>query len=145
MLVLTMAPRMDSSRFIRDLLTDYFHPFSTFSPVPKRVMNGSETGTLAAAIVSGAPMDLQARTVRYVSAIDAWIAFVDSCLSQNLSSYEACHSVGNLARPSLADGLGYFGEGTPMGEPPDGLAVIRRWHAGNPPELQVEGGCYRLC
>ncbi|BDD55763.1 NADH:ubiquinone oxidoreductase 21kD subunit [Monascus purpureus] len=40
------------------------HGTSTFSPVPKRVMNGSETGTLAAAIVSGAPMDLQARTVR---------------------------------------------------------------------------------
>lgn len=38
---------------------------STFSPVPKRVMNGSEPGeTLAAAVLSGAPTDLQARTVR---------------------------------------------------------------------------------
>lgn len=39
----------------------------TFSPVPKRVMDGSEPGeTLPAAVLSGAPTDLQARTVRYV-------------------------------------------------------------------------------
>ncbi|KAG9665735.1 hypothetical protein KCU81_g2986, partial [Aureobasidium melanogenum] len=38
---------------------------SAFSPVPKRVMDGSEpTETVAAAVVSGAPTDLQARTVR---------------------------------------------------------------------------------
>ena len=38
---------------------------SAFSPVPKRVMDGSEpTETVAAAVVSGAPSDLQARTVR---------------------------------------------------------------------------------
>ncbi|KAL1303503.1 hypothetical protein AAFC00_006879 [Neodothiora populina] len=38
---------------------------SSFSPVPMRVMDGSEPGdTLAAAVVSGAPVDLQARTVR---------------------------------------------------------------------------------
>ncbi|KAF2708789.1 NADH-ubiquinone oxidoreductase-like protein 21 kDa subunit [Pleomassaria siparia CBS 279.74] len=38
---------------------------STFSPVPKRVMDGSEPGeALAAAVLSGAPTDLQARAVR---------------------------------------------------------------------------------
>ncbi|ORY59716.1 ETC complex I subunit conserved region-domain-containing protein [Pseudomassariella vexata] len=38
---------------------------STFTPVPKRVMDGSEEGeVLPAAVLSGAPMELQARTVR---------------------------------------------------------------------------------
>ncbi|EON60820.1 hypothetical protein W97_00029 [Coniosporium apollinis CBS 100218] len=38
---------------------------STFSPIPKRVMDGSEPGvSVAAAVLSGAPIDLQARTVR---------------------------------------------------------------------------------
>ncbi|KAG8166994.1 hypothetical protein KVR01_002683 [Diaporthe batatas] len=38
---------------------------STFTPVPKRVLDGSEeTDVLPAAITSGAPMELQARTVR---------------------------------------------------------------------------------
>ncbi len=41
------------------------HGTSTFSPVPKRVMNGSEPGEITpAAVLSGAPVDLQARTVR---------------------------------------------------------------------------------
>jgi hypothetical protein len=40
---------------------------SSFSPIPKRVMNGSEPGLdTPAAVLSGAPTDLQARTVRYV-------------------------------------------------------------------------------
>ncbi|XPS99655.1 ndufs4 NADH dehydrogenase Fe-S protein subunit [Ascochyta lentis] len=38
---------------------------SNFSPVPKRVMDGSEPGeSVAAAVLSGAPVDLQARQVR---------------------------------------------------------------------------------
>lgn len=38
---------------------------SNFSPVPLRVMDGSEPGeSTAAAVVSGAPIELQARTVR---------------------------------------------------------------------------------
>ncbi|KAI0006801.1 ETC complex I subunit conserved region-domain-containing protein [Xylariaceae sp. FL0662B] len=38
---------------------------STFTPVPKRVMDGSEEGeVLPAAVLSGAPMELQARSVR---------------------------------------------------------------------------------
>lgn len=41
------------------------HGTSQFSPVPKRVMNGSEPGGITpAAVLSGAPVDLQARTVR---------------------------------------------------------------------------------
>jgi NADH dehydrogenase (ubiquinone) Fe-S protein 4 len=41
------------------------HGTSTFSPVPKRVMNGSEPGDITpAAVLSGAPVDLQARVVR---------------------------------------------------------------------------------
>ena len=42
--------------------------YSNFSPIPKRVMDGSEPGdSVAAAVLSGAPIDLQARTVRYVA------------------------------------------------------------------------------
>ncbi|KAF1839521.1 hypothetical protein BDW02DRAFT_585178 [Decorospora gaudefroyi] len=38
---------------------------SNFSPIPKRVMDGSEPGdSVAAAVLSGAPTDLQARSVR---------------------------------------------------------------------------------
>ncbi|RMZ76748.1 hypothetical protein DV737_g4725, partial [Chaetothyriales sp. CBS 132003] len=41
------------------------HGTSTFSPVPIRVMDGSEPGDITpAAVLSGAPLDLQARTVR---------------------------------------------------------------------------------
>ncbi|KAK0119607.1 NADH:ubiquinone oxidoreductase 21kD subunit [Cadophora gregata] len=41
------------------------HASSQFSPVPKRVMNGSEAGeVLSAAVLSGAPIELEARTVR---------------------------------------------------------------------------------
>ena len=40
--------------------------YSTFTPVPKHIQDGSEdTPYIPAAIVSGAPMELQARTVRY--------------------------------------------------------------------------------
>lgn len=37
----------------------------TFTPVPKRIQDGSED-TLPAATISGAPLELQARTVRFV-------------------------------------------------------------------------------
>lgn len=37
----------------------------SFSPVPMRVMDGSEPGdSVPAAVLSGAPTELQARTVR---------------------------------------------------------------------------------
>lgn len=39
--------------------------YRNFSPIPKRVMDGSEPGDITpAAVLSGAPVDLQARTVR---------------------------------------------------------------------------------
>ncbi|KAK5658217.1 hypothetical protein OQA88_2192 [Cercophora sp. LCS_1] len=37
---------------------------SNFTPVPKHVQDGTEEGILPAAVISGAPMELQARTVR---------------------------------------------------------------------------------
>lgn len=38
----------------------------TFTPVPKHIQDGSEdTSYIPAAITSGAPIELQARTVRY--------------------------------------------------------------------------------
>ncbi|KAG7286944.1 NADH:ubiquinone oxidoreductase 21kD subunit [Staphylotrichum longicolle] len=37
---------------------------STFTPVPKHVQDGSEEGVLPAGLLSGAPIELQARTVR---------------------------------------------------------------------------------
>ncbi len=43
----------------------YADTIRTFSPIPKRVMNGSEEGdVLPAAVLSGAPIELEARTVR---------------------------------------------------------------------------------
>lgn len=50
---------------MRDI--DSFVTIRTYTPVPKRVMDGSEEGeVLPAAVLSGAPIELQARTVRYV-------------------------------------------------------------------------------
>jgi NADH dehydrogenase (ubiquinone) Fe-S protein 4 len=41
--------------------------YSTYSPIPKRVMDGSEPGQVVpGAILSGAPVELQARQVRSV-------------------------------------------------------------------------------
>ena len=41
-----------------------------FSPIPKRVIDGSEDNeAVAAAVLSGAPLELQARTVRYVNSL----------------------------------------------------------------------------
>ncbi|KAK3940134.1 ETC complex I subunit conserved region-domain-containing protein [Diplogelasinospora grovesii] len=37
---------------------------SSYTPVPKHVQDGSEEGILPAAVISGAPIELQARTVR---------------------------------------------------------------------------------
>ena len=50
-----------------ELLSANFFRYSTFSPVPKRVMDGSEPGEVVpGAILSGAPVDLQGRQVRLV-------------------------------------------------------------------------------
>ncbi|KAK2626676.1 hypothetical protein QTJ16_003851 [Diplocarpon rosae] len=48
-----------------DYMAEVDQASSTFSPIPKRVMNGSEAGdVLPAAVLSGAPIELEARTVR---------------------------------------------------------------------------------
>ena len=50
----------------RDLGSSIDPPSRTFTPVPKHIQDGSEDTThVPAAIISGAPMELQARTVRY--------------------------------------------------------------------------------
>ena len=59
----------DVEKYRPDRQPDYSatidHGTSTYSPVPKRVMDGSEPSEVTpAAILSGAPVDLQARTVR---------------------------------------------------------------------------------
>ncbi|KAF9739561.1 NADH:ubiquinone oxidoreductase 21kD subunit [Paraphaeosphaeria minitans] len=55
----------DSMRHKPDYNVAIDYRTSNFSPVPKRVMDGSEPGdVVAAAVLSGAPIDLQARTVR---------------------------------------------------------------------------------
>lgn len=44
------------------------HGTSLYSPTPRRVQDGSEPGDIVpAAVLSGAPVDLQARTVRHVN------------------------------------------------------------------------------
>lgn len=66
MLPSTSARRTDAALGTCEFawLTSFSH--RNFSPVPKRVMDGSEPGeSVAAAVLSGAPTDLQARTVRY--------------------------------------------------------------------------------
>ncbi|KAL1991179.1 hypothetical protein VTN49DRAFT_5683 [Thermomyces lanuginosus] len=58
-------PREAVPRHQPDYNATIDHGTSTFSPVPKRVMDGSEPGPVVpAAVLSGAPTDLQARTVR---------------------------------------------------------------------------------
>lgn len=62
-----------------DYRTHVDHGTSLYSPVPRRVQDGSEPGnSLAAAVLSGAPVDLQARTVRCVHKIET-IAIADQC------------------------------------------------------------------
>ncbi|MCJ1417763.1 NADH:ubiquinone oxidoreductase 21kD subunit [Xylographa parallela] len=65
----SMISQQDASRAMASHQPDYDAPqdffTSPFSPIPKRIMDGSEPGeSVAAAVLSGAPIDLQARTVR---------------------------------------------------------------------------------
>ncbi|KAJ5214878.1 hypothetical protein N7468_010557 [Penicillium chermesinum] len=64
-LISKQTPAEAMTRHQPDYEATIDHGTSTFSPVPKRVMDGSEPGdALPAAVLSGAPTDLQARTVR---------------------------------------------------------------------------------
>jgi len=65
----SMISQQDASQAMTSHQPDYHAPqdffTSPFSPIPKRIMDGSEPGeSIAAAVLSGAPIDLQARTVR---------------------------------------------------------------------------------
>lgn len=58
-------PPLTSKKTLRLSLTCLSSTNSTYTPVPKRVLDGSEPGVnLPAAVLSGAPVELQARTVR---------------------------------------------------------------------------------
>ncbi|KAL9104066.1 MAG: hypothetical protein Q9163_000963 [Psora crenata] len=63
-----MIRKEDSKEAIVNHGPDYHAPIdhgtSQFSPIPRHVMDGSEPGITPAAVLSGAPVDLQARTVR---------------------------------------------------------------------------------
>ena len=69
MVTLDHNPEADVQKYHPEVQPDYTttidHGTGAYSPVPRRVMNGSEEGHFTpAAVVSGAPVDLQARTVR---------------------------------------------------------------------------------
>lgn len=69
MLPLTMELREHEWRFLDGALLTVC--YRQFSPIPKRVIDGSEPGDITpAALLSGAPVDLQARTVRYATSYD---------------------------------------------------------------------------
>lgn len=105
-------------------------------------MDGSEPGeTVPAAVLSGAPTDLQARTVRYES-LRYFATRLLIQVVQDLSPIEAGIAIWKLAHPPLAHGLGYSAEGSPMGEPSHWLAVVRRLYAGYQYRLQDEGRCH---
>lgn len=76
---------------------------STFTPVPKHIQDGNED-ILAAGVVSGAPMELQARTVRCVTIYkknpfeSIWGTIADTNLIQHLSGGQARYSIRKLAR-----------------------------------------------
>ncbi|MCJ1454299.1 NADH:ubiquinone oxidoreductase 21kD subunit [Mycoblastus sanguinarius] len=65
----SMIRQEDVGQGMVDHQPDYHAPVdhgtSQFSPIPKRVMDGSEPGEITpAAVLSGAPVELQARTAR---------------------------------------------------------------------------------
>lgn len=89
-------------------------------------MDGSEPGLdTPAAVLSGAPTDLQARTVRYMRPIKSLREVCDTKLtmSQHLPPRKDRHPVRRLARPHMAYGLGRPVQGPQVGEPAHGLAI----------------------
>jgi len=86
-------------------------------------MDGSEEGeVLPAAVLSGAPIELQARTVRY----DKYLTAQDFLLTiyQHLPPNQNSYTVGRLAPTPLENGLGYLAKGPQMGESTDGMAIF---------------------
>ena len=114
-------------------------------------MDGSEpVDTVPAAVLSGAPTDLQARTVRYGYKDTNYVILRRSNVAnhnapQNLPPLKAGDSVRRLAQSPMENGLGYLAEGSPVGEPSYRLAVVCRRHAGHQFEFQDQGGCHPVC
>lgn len=77
----------------------------TFTPVPTRIQDGSED-VLPAAVISGAPLELQARTVRYVRDMVCH-AFNILTSKQHLQRSQTGDSVGGFQNRAMAHGLGH--------------------------------------
>lgn len=91
-------------------------------------MDGSEPGdSVAAAVLSGAPVELQARTVRYVfrRSVCSPSDRSSRLAGQNLSTFKASYAIRRMAWSPLANGLGRVRQGLSLGESSDGLAVKR--------------------
>jgi hypothetical protein len=117
---------------------------SKFAPLPMRVMDGSEpTDITPAAVLSGAPTELQARTVRSAPMAPAQDHIAN--LAQHLQARKDSHTIRQLARKLMADGLGHSSEGPPMGEPLDGLAIVWRQYARHEVDVQDERRRYFVC
>lgn len=101
---------------------------SNFSPIPKRVMDGSEPGeSVAAAVLSGAPVELQARTVRCISLSELTNTPANERL-QNLPPSENRNTIRYMALTRLEDRLGPTSKGSQVGESSHGLAIFCRLH-----------------
>jgi hypothetical protein len=102
-------------------------------------MNGSEEGeVLPAAVLSGAPIELEARTVRYDQRV--FTSGRQRLTKQHLPPCKASNSIRRLARAPVAHGLGYSLQRPPMGESFNGLAILGRFHARHTHKLQEQGG-----
>ena len=89
-------------------------------------MDGSEPGeVVAAAVLSGAPVELQARTVQFafMEGKDTDPPLIEI---QHISAGENSYAIWKLAWSSMANGLGCFAKGPSVGEPFNGLAIFRR-------------------
>lgn len=90
---------------------------STFTPVPKRVMDGSEDhGVLPAAVLSGAPIELQARTVRYGI----------------MKIILLCYPIQNKT-PCLMKGIASTNPPSQLPSPETGVAITGEWTGTSSP------------
>ncbi|KAL8790382.1 MAG: hypothetical protein Q9195_006400 [Heterodermia aff. obscurata] len=72
-----MGLRMSNTgQCLKSIKSDALH--RTFSPIPKRVMDSSEPGDVVpAAVLSGAPVELQARVARWENPLMGWQSSAD--------------------------------------------------------------------
>ena len=122
-------------------------------------MDGSEEGNvLPAAILSGAPVDLQARTVRYDNGysflltgltgletpIMAYLILTLFLSVKHLQTDQACNAEWPVGWLEVEDGLGCAGQGPPMGEPPNWVAIFWGFRARDAHQFQEQGRRRRL-